>query len=217
MKTKIQKIVELAASSASLAGRGVASAQRASTIVGSAALSAGKFAKNATSDFVKHEDTKAVVLKVKELASTAKGEAIHIAASATDHARDMATSTAIGAKRLSNHIVASAKKADQNHKEIAAKTDTVSMGLGIVAGVAVAGAKLTAIPMVIAASPAIGGVATVIGVVAGSAHFYSKWKTKKSMEKSEGNGGVETAGPVSSDSANHQSDPIENPGRIKAT
>lgn len=212
MKTKLQKLTELAASSATLAGRGVASAHRASTSVGLAALSARKFAKSATSDFVEREDTKAAVLKVKKFASTAKSEAVQLATLASDHAQGMANSTVIGAKRLSDHVVASAKKVDEHHREIAAKADTVSMGLGIVAGVAVAGAKLTAIPFVIAASPAIGGAATVIGVVAGSAHFYSKWKTKKAQQNSVENNGLVSGNPAIADPLGDQSITIGKPG-----
>ena len=100
-----------------------------------------------------HQTTKAAVFKAKEMAATAKVEAGEFATSAAGRALDLAKSTATGAKTLSDRVVATAKKVDENHQEIAAKTDTVSMGLGIAAGVAVAGAKLTAIPLVVAASP----------------------------------------------------------------
>lgn len=192
LKTQREKLSELAASSATMAGRGVASAQRAAVSVGMAAVSAGQFANNVTHDIVDHPSTKAALQRVKDLAASAKVEAGEIASSAADRAMDLAATTAQGARKLSNHVVATAKKVDENHQQVAAKTDTVSMGLGIAAGVVVAGAKLTAIPLVVAASPAIGGAATVVGVVAGSAHFYSKWKTKKAAEKDVG--AVQTTG-----------------------
>lgn len=183
LKTQVGKLGQLAVSSVSLAGRGVSAAAQAASNLAVTATAAGKTAQKAVDAAMDHQTTKAAVFKAKEMAATAKVEAGEMATSATSRALDLAKTTANGAKKLSGHMVATARKVDENHQQIAAKTDTVSMGLGIVAGVAVAGAKLTAIPLVVAASPAIGGVAAVVGVIAGSAHFYSKWKTKKAKSQ----------------------------------
>ncbi len=183
MKTQAGKWGQLAVGSVSLAGRGVSAAAQAASSLAVTATAAGRTAQTAMDAAMDHQTTKAAVFKAKEMVATAKVEAGELATSATCRALDLAKSTANGAKKLSGHVVATAKKVDENHQQIAAKTDTVSMGLGIVAGVAVAGAKLTAIPLVVAASPAIGGAAAVVGLVAGSAHFYSKWKIKKAKSQ----------------------------------
>ena len=183
MKTQVGKLSQLALRSVSLAGRGVSVARQAASSLAGTANAAGKTAQKVLDAAIDHQTTKAAAFKAKEIAATAKVEAGEFATSAAGRALDLAKSTATGAKTVSDRVVATAKKVDENHQEIAAKTDTVSMGLGIAAGVAVAGAKLTAIPLVVAASPAIGGAAAVVGVVAGSAHFYSKWKTKKAKSQ----------------------------------
>lgn len=183
MKNQVGKLSQLAVSSVSLAGRGVFAAAQAASSLSVTATAAGKTAQKALGAALDHETTKAAIFKAKEMAATAKVEAGELATSATSRALDLAKSTANGAKLVSGHVVATAKMVDENHQQIAAKTDTVSMGLGIAAGVAVAGAKLTAIPLIVAASPAIGGAAAVVGVVAGSAHFYSKWKVKKAKSQ----------------------------------
>lgn len=86
-----------------------------------------------------------------------------------------------------------------NHKKIADKVETVSMGLGITSGVVAAGAALavptglsavgvalgiTSTPLIVTAAPIIAVVATATGVVSGGAYFYSKWKSKKAKSDS---------------------------------
>ncbi|MBC3872674.1 hypothetical protein H8K55_03665 [Undibacterium sp. LX15W] len=66
------------------------------------------------------------------------------------------------------------------------------MGFGIAAGVA-AGAAMIGPPIVVAAAPVIGAAATVTGAVAGTAYFYSKWKTKKAQEDMKDQGITEPA------------------------
>jgi len=81
-----------------------------------------------------------------------------------------------------------------NHKEVADKVETVSMGLGITSGIVAAGAALaaptglsalgvaigiTSAPLIVTVAPVIGAIATATGVISGGAYFYSKWKTKR--------------------------------------
>ena len=178
MKTRIERLSELASNTASLASRSFSSAHDAASKASAAALAAGRSAQQAIGDAIDHEDTKAAVLKAKELA----------------------TSATIEAKKLTDRIVIKAKDADANHKEVADKIETVSMGLGITSGVALAGAALaaptglgalsvalgiTSAPLIVTAAPVIGAVATVAGVVSGGAYFYSKWKSMKAQDESE--------------------------------
>lgn len=87
-----------------------------------------------------------------------------------------------------------------DHKEIADKIETVSMGLGITSGVVAAGAALvaptglsalgvaigiTSAPLIVTVAPVIGVIATATGVISGGAYFYSKWKTKRAKRGSE--------------------------------
>ena len=175
MKTRIEKLSELASDTTSLASRSFSSAQAAASKAGAAALAAGKSAQHAIGDAIDHEDTKAAVMKAK----------------------DLATAATIGAKKITDHFVATVRKADVNHKEVADKVETVSMGLGITCGVVAAGAALAApaglsavgvalgiagAPLIVAAAPVIGVVATVTGAISGGAYFYSKWKSKKAKE-----------------------------------
>lgn len=100
----------------------------------------------------------------------------------------VADTAAQGVKFLGSQVVDGVRKIDdkleENHAEIKEKTEALSMGMGIAAGVA-AGAAVVGPPIVVAAAPIIGAAATVSGAVAGSAYFYSKWKTKnKSIESS---------------------------------
>jgi len=84
-----------------------------------------------------------------------------------------------------------------NHKEVADKVETVSMGLGITSGIVAAGAALaaptglsalgvaigiTSAPLIVTVAPVIGAIATATGVISGGAYFYSKWKTKRTKE-----------------------------------
>ncbi len=87
-----------------------------------------------------------------------------------------------------------------NHKAVADKIETVSMGLGITSGVVAAGAAwvaptgfsalgvalgLTSAPLIVTAAPVIAVAATSIGIVSGVAYFYSKWKTMRERDKPE--------------------------------
>lgn len=178
MKTQIERLRELASSTASVASRGFSSAQDAASKASVAALAAGKSVQQVISDVIEHEDTKAAVLKAKELA----------------------TSAAIEAKTLTDRVVDKVKEADANHKDVADKVETVSMGLGITSGVVAAGAALaaptglsalgvalgiTSAPLIVTAAPVIGIAATVTGVVSGGAYFYSKWQSKKAKNVSD--------------------------------
>jgi len=90
-------------------------------------------------------------------------------------------------------------KTQINHKKVADKIETVSMGLGITSGVVAAGAALaaptglsaigvalgiTSAPLIVTAAPIVGAAATVTGVISGGAYFYSKWKSRKTKEDS---------------------------------
>jgi hypothetical protein len=87
-----------------------------------------------------------------------------------------------------------------NHKKVADKVETVSMGLGITSGLAAIGAQLamptgfSAIgvalglaspPLIVTAAPIIGTAATVSGVISGGVYFYSKWKSRKARKAAE--------------------------------
>ena len=87
-----------------------------------------------------------------------------------------------------------------NHKDVADKVETVSMGLGITSGVVAAGAALaaptglsalavaigiTSAPLIVTVAPVICAIATATGVVSGGAYFYSKWKTKTDKKRSD--------------------------------
>ena len=187
MKDRIEKLGQLAVQSANSAGRGLLHVQhraqdlsnvvtqtvnkdalnRTAAATTSMALAAGKSVQQSLTNVIEHETTQALVEQVKE-----KGMQI-------------ADSAAQGAKVVSAHVIDGVKKLDdkleENHTEIKEKTETVSMGLGIAAGVA-AGAAIIGPPIVVAAAPVIGAAATVTGAVAGGAYFYSKWKTKKTED-----------------------------------
>ena len=178
MKNRIERLSELAANTASLARRNFSSAQEAAGKASAVALAAGKSAQHAIGDAIDHEDTKAAFTKVKELATAATSEA----------------------KKLSDRVVLKVKAADENHKEVAEKVETVSMGLGITSGVVAAGAALaaptglgalgvaagiTSAPLIVTVAPVIMVAATVTGVVSGGAYFYSKWKSRQVKDDSE--------------------------------
>ena len=129
-------------------------------------------------------------VKLKELAADT--------ASATyrglSSAQDAASSVMQEAKKLTDRVVDTVKAVDANHKDVADKVETVSMGLGITSGVVAAGAALaaptglgaigvalgvTSAPLIVTAAPIIGAAAATAGVVSGGAYFYSKWKTKQ--------------------------------------
>lgn len=165
MKARIEKLSELTSNTASLASRSLSSAQQAVSIAGVAA-------QKAIGDAIEHENTKAAVMKAKELA----------------------TSATIEVKKLTDRVIVKVKKADELHKEVADKVEAVSMGLGITSGVVIAGAALaaptglgalsvavglTSAPLIVAIAPALATVSTVAGVVSGGVYLYSKWKSKK--------------------------------------
>lgn len=190
MKDRLEKLSQLAAQSASSAGRGFLNVQHIAqdltqtisetvsqavskealrqknnaNAATSIAVAAGKSVQQSLTNVIEHETTQALMEQVKE-----KGQ--HLADSATH-----------GAKFVGNQVIDGVKKIDEkleeNHAEIKEKTETAAMGLGIAAGVA-AGAAIIGPPIVVAVAPVIGAAATVTGAVAGSAYFYSKWKTKK--------------------------------------
>ena len=85
-------------------------------------------------------------------------------------------------------------KTQRNHKKIADKIETVSMGLSITSSIVAVGATfvaptglsaigialgITSAPLIVTAAPLIGAAATVSGVISGGAYFYSKWKSKQ--------------------------------------
>lgn len=87
-----------------------------------------------------------------------------------------------------------------NHKKVADRIETISMGLGITSGLVAAGATLatptglsaigvalgiTSAPLIVTAAPIVGAAATVSGVISGGAYFYSKWKSRKTKEDGE--------------------------------
>lgn len=113
-------------------------------------------------------------------------------------AQDAASSVVQEAKKLTDRVVDTVKAVDVNHKDVADKVETVSMGLGITSGVVAAGAALaaptglgaigvalgvTSAPLIVTAAPIIGAAAATAGVVSGGAYFYSKWKTKQTKDE----------------------------------
>lgn len=178
MKTKIEKLRGFASDTAFAASRGYSSAQDVASKTSQAAIAAGKSAQQVINNALEHEDTKAAVAKAKEISASA----------------------AVEAKNIAGRVADKVKEAEANHKELADKVETVSMGLGITSGIATAGALLaaptglgavgvalgiTSAPLIVTAAPIIGAAATVAGVVSGGAYFYSKWKTKKMQDSSE--------------------------------
>lgn len=188
MKDRLEKLSQLAVQSAGSAGRGLLQVQskaqdltkdltqgiaqvvnvdninKTSTAASSIAIAASKTVHQTLSNVIEHEATQAIVEQVKE-------RGLQIADTATQSAKAVSTHVIDGVKKLD-------EKLEENHLEIKEKTETVSMGLGIAAGVA-AGAAIIGPPIVVAAAPVIGAAATVTGAVAGSAYFYSKWKSKQ--------------------------------------
>lgn len=80
-----------------------------------------------------------------------------------------------------------------NHKRVADKIETISMGLGITSSLVAAGAVLATPtgldavgvalgiiddPLIITLAPIVGVAATVTGVISGIAYFVSKWKSR---------------------------------------
>lgn len=183
MKDRFDKLSQLAVQSAQNAGRGLLDVQNKAQDISKDALSkaaaatsiafaAGKSAQQTLTDAMHHETTQAVLAQVKE---TSK----QLADSATNGAKVVGTHVVDGVKKLDD-------KLEENHLEIKEKAETVSMSMGIAAGVA-AGAAIIGPPIVVAAAPVIGAAATVTGAVAGSAYFYSKWKAKQAQSQADNN------------------------------
>lgn len=181
MKDRFEKLSQFAVQSAHRTGRGLIDAQIKAQDIGkdalnkataatSAALAAGKSVQHSVTKVIEHETTQAVIAQVKETSL------------------QLADSASQGAKLVGSHVVDGVKKLDdkleENHVEIKEKAETVSMGLGIAAGVA-AGAAIIGPPIVVAAAPVIGAAATITGTVAGSAYFYSKWKTRQTQSQAD--------------------------------
>lgn len=115
---------------------------------------------------------------------------------AVGQVKEMTFSVGAQMQQLSHHVTDLVRKADRNHKEVAEGIETVSMGLGITAGVAAAGATLaapsglgaaavalglTSAPLIVTAAPVIAAAATTAGVVSGGAYFYSKWRSRNDV------------------------------------
>lgn len=181
MKDRFEKLGQLALQSASSAGRGLVNVQtmaqditqltgkdvlNKAAQVSSLAMVAGKSVQQSLVSAMEHETTVAMIEQVKE-------KSLLLADSATH-----------GAKLVGNQVIDGMRKVEdtleEHHLEIKEKTETVSMGFGIAAGVAT-GAAMIGTPILVAAAPVIGVAATVTGAVAGGAHFYSKWQTKKAQ------------------------------------
>lgn len=179
VETKFDRLKELASSTASLASRNFSTVQDASSKISATTLAVGKSAQQAIKDIINHEDTKFAVIRAKELATSSTNEA----------------------KKLTASVIDKVKVADENHKEVADKVETVSMGLGITSGVVAAGAALvaptglnalgifvglTSAPLIVTVAPVLAVASTVVGVISGGTYFYSKWKTKKIKDSSDG-------------------------------
>ncbi|WP_222612348.1 hypothetical protein [Undibacterium flavidum] len=197
MKDHIEKLRQLALQSANGAGRGLLNVQNVAqdltqvvsqtvskeainktNAAGSIAMAAGKSLQQSLCNIVEHETTQALMEQVKEKSQ-------HLTDSTTHAAQFVSNQFIDGVKKIDD-------KLEENHAEIKEKAETVSMGFGIAAGVA-AGAAMIGPPIVVAAAPVIGAAATVTGAVAGTAYFYSKWKTKKAQEDMKDQGITEPA------------------------
>lgn len=95
--------------------------------------------------------------------------------------------------RFVNEASASVPPAQETHAVVANNVENVSMGLSITAGIVAAGASLaaptglsavgvalgiTSAPLIVAAAPVVATAATAVGLVSGTAYFYSKWKSR---------------------------------------
>lgn len=175
MKLKFERLSTLASQAASASSRGYSLVQQQLSEAGASALEAGKSVRDSLSDTVEQLDTYEAAARTRELMQSA------------------ATET----QKLKSHFVDIARKADANYKEVADGIETVSMGLGITAGVTAAGAAIaaptglsavgvalgvTSAPLIVAAAPVVAAAATVAGVVSGGAYFYSKWKSHNAQD-----------------------------------
>jgi len=170
-KRKLENLSNLASQVVSASSRGYAVVQHQVSEVGASALEAGRSMRQAVTETIDQIDSSKVTAQAKEWAHSASA----------------------GTQKLTSQVVDLARKADANHKEVADTIETVSMGLGITAGVSAAGAAiaaptgigavgvalgLTSAPLIVTAAPVLAAAATTAGVVSGSAYFYSKWRSK---------------------------------------
>jgi hypothetical protein len=175
MKLKFEELSNLAAQAASASSRGYSLIQHKISEAGASALEA--------SDSVRHTVSEAI-------------DQIDIGKAAA-RARELTQSATDGTQKLASQFANIARKVDANHKEVADGIETVSMGLGITAGVTAAGAAIaaptglsavgvalgvTSVPLIVTAAPVIAVAATTAGVVSGGAYFYSKWRSKNADE-----------------------------------
>lgn len=143
---------------------------------------------------IAHEYAKATIVKTKTLTAAA----------------------ATGTKNIPGKVVAKVRELDANHKEMASKIDTVSMGLGITSGVVSAGAVLaaptglsaigvalglTSAPLIVTAAPIVGAAAAVAGALSGGAYFYSKWKSSKEAREEREERAAQDSQPLDSPDA----------------
>jgi len=170
VKLKFENLSNFASQVVSASSRGYSSIQHQVIEAGTSALEAGESVHRSVLEVIDQINTDKVAARTKELVQSA----------------------AVGTQKLTNHVVEIARKADANHKEVADGIETVSMGLGITAGVTAAGAALAApaglgaagvalgigsAPLIVAAAPVIAAAATAAGVISGGAYFYSKWRS----------------------------------------
>lgn len=175
MKLDFENLSNLATQVASASSRGYSLIQHEISEAGALALGARSAVRHTVSEAIDQIDTDKAAARAKELAQSA----------------------AAGTQKLTSQFANIARKADANHKEVADGIETVSMGLGITAGVTAAGAALaaptglsavavalgvTSVPLIVTAAPVIAAAATTVGVVSGGAYFYSKWRSKHADE-----------------------------------
>lgn len=130
--------------------------------------------------------------------STRKTIANGYAKAALGKAKTLTVAAASGTKNIPGKVVAKVRELDANHRDVADRIDTVSMGLGITSGVVSAGAVLaapsglsaigvalglTSAPLIVTAAPIVGAAAAVTGALSGGAYFYSKWKSAKEAKE----------------------------------
>jgi len=130
--------------------------------------------------------------------TTEKPTARGYAKAALGKAMTLTAAAASGTKNIPGKVVAKVRELDANHKDVADRIDTVSMGLGITSGVVSAGAVLvapsglsaigvalglTSAPLIVTAAPIVGAAAAVTGALSGGAYFYSKWKSSKAAKE----------------------------------
>jgi|GEM_PF-995826 len=178
MRVDLEKLKDIASDAASVAHSGLSSVHAALSKASSAALAAGQHAQDVLGDAMDQETQRAAMARAKDLSASAATEV----------------------RKLADRVVDKVKEVDARHKDIADKVETVSMGLGIVSGVATAGAAIaaptgltavgvalgiTSAPLIVTAAPVIGVAATVTGVVSGGAYFYSMWRGTKSKDGPE--------------------------------